>query len=80
MILVAVEVLSVGSKPPVAVGVCIFKGKRHDFNAAAPFSTKTSPCEGEREVWLSRRDWSSRSGRLGPFLQNSYPRASLKLQ
>ena len=42
VILVAVEALPVGNKPPTAVSVRISTGKRHDFGAAAPLSTKTS--------------------------------------
>ena len=42
MVLVAAEVLSVGSKPPAAVGVRISKGEKHGFGAAALFSTKAS--------------------------------------
>ena len=42
MVLVAVEGLSVGSKPPAAVGERIFKGERRDLGTAAPLSTKTS--------------------------------------
>ena len=42
MVIVAVEVLPVGSKPPAAVGVCISRGERHSFGTAAPLSTKTS--------------------------------------
>ena len=56
MVLVALEVLSVGSKPPAAVGVRISKGERHDFGAAPPFLTKTSSLKGEREIRLSRRN------------------------
>ena len=46
MVLVAVKVLPVGNKPPAAIGVRISKGKRHDFSAAAPFSTKRSSLQG----------------------------------
>ena len=42
----AVEVLPGGGKPPAAVSVRISKGKRHDFSAAAPFSTKKSFLQG----------------------------------
>ena len=46
MVLVAVEVLPVGSKPLAAVVASISKGEGHDFGAAAPFSTKTSSLQG----------------------------------
>ena len=46
MVFVAVEVLSVGSKPPAADVVRISKGERHDLGAAAPFSTMTSSLKG----------------------------------
>ena len=46
LVLVAVELLPVGSKPPAAVGVRISKGEGHDFGVAAPFSTKTSSLQG----------------------------------
>ena len=38
-----------GSKPPAAVGVRIFQGERHDFDAAAPFSTKTPSLQERAE-------------------------------
>ena len=46
MVLVAVEVLPVGSKPPAAAGVRISKDGRHDLEAAARFSTTTSSLQG----------------------------------
>ena len=46
MVLVVVEVVPAGSKPPVTLGVRISKGERHDFDVAAPFSTKTSSLQG----------------------------------
>ena len=45
MVFVALEVSVVGSKPPAAVVVRIFKGGRHDLGAAAPLSTRTSSLE-----------------------------------
>ena len=42
MVLVSAEVVPAESKPPAAVVVRTFKGERHDFGAAAPFSTMTS--------------------------------------
>ena len=46
VVLVAVEVLTVGDTPLAAVVVRISKGERDDFGAAAPFSTKTSSLQG----------------------------------
>ena len=46
MVLVAVEAMPAGSKPPAAVGERISNGERHDFGAAAPFSTKASSLQG----------------------------------
>ena len=46
VVLVAVEIFPVGSKPPAAFGVRISKGEIHDFGAAAPFSIKTSFLQG----------------------------------
>ena len=45
-VLVAVEAMSAGSKPPAAVGERISKDERQEFGAAAPFSTKTSSLQG----------------------------------
>ena len=42
MILIAVEAVPAGSKPPVAISARIFTGERHGFGAAAPLSTRTS--------------------------------------
>ena len=46
MVLIAVEAVLAGSKPPVAVSVRISTGGRHDFGAAALLSTKTSYLRG----------------------------------
>ena len=49
MVLVVVEaIMPAGSKPPAAVGVRISKGKRHDFDAAAPLPTRASSLEQGR--------------------------------
>ena len=42
MVLIAVEAVPVGSKPPAVVGVQIFTGERHGFDASAPLSTRAS--------------------------------------
>ena len=57
----------------------ISTGGRHDLGAAAPFSTKRLPYKGEREVRPSRLNKSRSSVGLEPFVQYSYPRASLEL-
>ena len=44
--LVAVEVSTVGSMPPVAAVVRISKGEGSDFGAAALFSTETLSLQG----------------------------------
>ena len=48
MVLVAVEAVPAGSKPPTAVGVRISNGKRHDFRAAALLPTRASSLEQGR--------------------------------
>ena len=48
MIIVAVEVLAVESKPPAAVGVRISKGERHDFGAVALLPTRALSLEQGR--------------------------------
>ena len=48
MVFVAVEVSTVGSKPPAAVVVRISKGGRHDLGAAAPLPTRASSLEQGR--------------------------------
>ena len=48
MVLVSVETLSAGSKPPAAVHVHISTGERHDFGAAALLSTRASSLEQGR--------------------------------
>ena len=42
MVLVAVEAIPAGSKPPAAVNVRISTGERQDFGAATPLSTTVS--------------------------------------
>ena len=46
VVLVTVEIVSVESKPPAAIGVRISKDERNDFGAAASMSTKTSSLGG----------------------------------
>ena len=48
VVLVVVEAVPAGSKPPAAVGVRISKGERRDFGAAAPLSTRASSLEQGR--------------------------------
>ena len=48
VIIVAVEAVSAGSRPPAVVGLRIFKGERHDFGAAAPLPTRASSLEQGR--------------------------------
>ena len=45
VVFVTVEVLSLGSKPPAAVGERISKSERHGLGAAAPLSTRASSLE-----------------------------------
>ena len=79
VVLVAVEVLTVGSKPPAAVGVRISKGERHYFGAVAPFSTKPSSLKGRaggstftpKVVELFGPSWT--------LFAEIYPHASLEL-
>ena len=42
MVLVAIEAVLAGSKPPAAVSVRISTGERHGFGAAAPLSARAS--------------------------------------
>ena len=54
MVIVAVEVLPVGSKPPAAVVVRISKDGRNDLGAAVRLSTRaSSPNKGVLEVRCS---------------------------
>ena len=46
MVIVAIEVSPVGSKPLAAVGERISKDGRHDLGAAAPFTATTSSMQG----------------------------------
>ena len=59
VVLVAVEAVPTGSKPPATDGVRIYKGERHGFGTAAPFLTRASSLnKGEPEVrWSHRRSW-----------------------
>ena len=50
MVIVAVEALPVGSKPPAAVSVRISTGEKHVFGAPAPLSTRVSSLEQGRVV------------------------------
>ena len=81
MVLIAVEAVPTGSKPPATVSVRVSTSERHGSGASAPSSTMAHPYnEGEREVrWSYHRSWSDTSGRDRPSSQNSYPHASLEL-
>ena len=59
VVLVAVEVSPVGSKPPAAVVVRIFKSERHNLGATAPCLPGHHPLnKGEPEVRSSHyRSW-----------------------
>ena len=46
MVLVAVEAVSAGSRPPAAVSVRISTGERHGFGASAPLLTMASSLQG----------------------------------
>ena len=48
MILVVVEALPAGSKPPAAIGERISRGEIHDLGAAAPLPTSASSLDQER--------------------------------
>ena len=50
MVLVAVEAVPAGSKPPATISVCISKGERHGFGAAALLSAKASSLQGRSAV------------------------------
>ena len=76
MVFVAVEFLSVGSKPRAADVVRISKGGRHDLGAAAPLSTRASFLEqgsAGGPVQSSLKLWDQ------PVWQNGYPHALLVL-
>ena len=45
MVLITVEAVPAGSKPPAAVGVRISTGERRGFGVAAPLSTRASSLE-----------------------------------
>ena len=80
MVFAAVQVLPVGSKPPVAVIVRIFKGKRHDLGAAAPFSTTTLSLQGRTGgLVLAPKLVELVFGPGSIRLAESYPRASFVL-
>ena len=46
MVLIIVEAVPAGSKPPGAVGVRIPTGERHGLSAPAPLSTRTLSLQG----------------------------------
>ena len=70
MVLITVEAVRKGSKPPAAVSVRISTGERQSFGASAPVSTRTSSLRGRAEGSLVM---------LKGFLQNSCPHFSLDL-
>ena len=75
MIIVVVEILPVGSKPPVVVVVRISKGERHGFGAAAPLLTKTPSLQGRaggsaftpKLIELFGPAWTLFAEQLSPF-------------
>ena len=77
MVLVAVEAMPAGSKPRAAVGERISKGEKHDFAAAAPFSTKTSSLQGRAGGLASTPKLVEHIASVST--QKNYPHASLEL-
>ena len=81
MVLIAVEAVPAGSKPPAAVGVRLFTSERHGFGAAAPLSTMASSQKGRAGGSVeSYRSWlDTLADQHRPFLQTSCPYALLDL-
>ena len=79
MVLVAVEAVTTGSKPPAASGVRIFTDERQCLGVSAPLLTKASLINfsGAKKVWLFCRSWSNASGRHRPSSQKRYLRYAL---
>ena len=73
MVLVTVEAMSVGSKPPVAVCVRISASGRHDFGAAASLSTKTSSQRGRAGGSTFMPKLANLSAGLDPFRRTAIP-------
>ena len=46
MVLIAVEAVPVGNRPPATVSLRISTGERHGFGASAPLSIRTSSLQG----------------------------------
>ena len=49
MVLIAVEAVPAGNKPPAAVGVRISTGERQSFGSSASLSTMASSLQGRAE-------------------------------
>ena len=80
MIIVAEEVLPVGSKPPAAISVRISTGERHDFGAVVPMSTKTSSLRGRAGDSAFIPKLVELVGPAWTLFADNYPHASLELQ
>ena len=76
MVLVAIKAIPAGCKPPATVDVRISKSERHDFGAAAPFSTETSSLQGRargsaftsKAVEVVEPFWTRFAKKLSPFI------------
>ena len=80
MVLVALKVSPVGSKPWAAVVVRISKSKKHDLGAVAPFSTTKSSLLGraggstflQKVVELFGASWIVFAEKLSPCIACTY--------
>ena len=89
MILVAVEVVPTGSKPPATVCVRISTGERHGSGAAAPLSTRASflvqgraggPVKSSPKLSRHIESVSIWAEHLTPFITRSAATSSVRLR
>ena len=79
VVLVTIEASPVESKPPAAVRERIPRVGDTSWAPQRRSRPKRYPCKGDREIRPTRRNRARSSVRLEPFVQYSYPRASLEL-
>ena len=79
MVLLAVEAVPAGSKPPAAVSMHISTGERRSFGTQRLCRPRRHPFERQPDIRLSSRSWSNSSSRQRPFLHNRYSHVLLDL-
>ena len=79
MVLITVEAVLAGMRPPAAVSVRIFTRERHDFSASASLSTRASSLQGRAGGSTIMQKLAKLVGPALTLFAEGLPHASLNL-